>query len=179
MIAKAAMSRFFVALRPDTAAAVRLAAMAEYLAGRCGGRALAAGDLHMTVAFIGERPSDDGARLLALLHGLPVRLPGALLDAIGRFGPALLWSGPSDAPESLAELARSVGQRLDDAAVAYDRRPLQPHLTLVRNARNREATRSAVGPCDAIEVAHWTLALGGTHPAATAPLRYRWYAPSA
>lgn len=179
MIAKTAMSRFFVALKPDVAAAVRLAALAEDLAVRCGGRALAAGDLHMTVAFIGERPADDGAQLLALLQGPPARLPGALLDTIGRFSTALLWSSPSAAPEFLVELARSVGQRLDDAAVAYDRRPLHPHLTLVRSARNREAARSAVGSCNAIEVAHWTLALGGTYPAATPPLRYRWYAPSA
>lgn len=179
MIDSPAMSRFFVALRPDTAAALRLGERAAELAVRCSGRALAAGDLHLTLVFIGERPAYDGTRLLALLDGLPASTPGFMLDAIGRFGPTLLWSGSSATPGFVGGLAQSVRQRLDGAAVAYDHRPLHPHLTLVRNARNREASRSAVGPYDAIEVAHCTLALGGTHPVATPPLRYRWCAPSA
>jgi 2'-5' RNA ligase len=169
-------SRFFIALRPDAAAATRLDGVAAALADRCRGKSLAAGDLHLTLAFIGERAEADAAHLNGLLAGLPGQAPGLSLDTIGRFGPALLWAGPAAAPDWLHALAQSVRERLAAAGVAFDTRPLHPHLTLVRNARDRAAAASLVGACHrAIEVAHWHLALGGSRAAPDDGERYRWY----
>jgi 2'-5' RNA ligase len=179
MIDKTPASRFFVALKPDTAAATRLGQLATELARRCGGRPLAAGDLHLTLAFIGERPVGDGQRLLALLDGLPVLTPGLAFDSIGRFEPALLWAGLASTPGFLDDLARQVRRRLIDSSIAFDHRPLHPHLTLVRNARDREAALAAIGPFTAIESTRCTLMLGGTHPAPAPPLRYHWQTPPA
>ena len=170
-------SRFFVALRPDPASAGRLARLAAGVATRCRGRALAACDLHLTLAFIGELPAAEGARLARLLDGLPANHPGFSLDRLGRFGPALVWIGPARAPDWLGPLARAVGDRLRAGSVGFDERPFKPHLTLVRNARDRAAVEREAGtpaPAGHAWVAHWRLALGGSHPAPSPERRYRW-----
>lgn len=169
-------SRFFVALRPDPVSAARLGQFAAELARRCRGRPLAARDLHMTLAFVGERPVDDAAQLTALLAGLPELQSHALaLDAIGRFGPALLWIGPSAAPDWMRELSDAVRLRLDAGGIAFDRRPLHPHLTLVRNARDRAAADASTGPArPVVIVPRWRLIVGGSHPAPTPLRRYLW-----
>lgn len=179
-MAEPASSRFFIALRPDYRAASRLGKLAADLALRCRGRALAARDLHLTLAFIGERPFADADRLTALLDGLPVTLPGFALDTVGRFGPELLWIGPSALPDWAAELNAAVRDRLRAAEVAFDRKPFNAHLTLVRHARDRAAAERATGPLPpgrAFPVDHWRLLLGGTHPAPTPLRRYFWHRP--
>lgn len=169
-------SRLFVALRPDPVSAARLGRLAAELATRCRGRPLAGRDLHLTLAFVGERHADDAAQLAALLAGLPEQLPHELaLDAIGRFGPALLWIGPSAAPDWMQALSDAVRQRLDAGGIAFDRRPLHPHLTLVRNARDRTAADASTGPArPAVIVPRWRLIVGGSHPAPTPLRRYLW-----
>ena len=171
-------SRFFVALRPDPAAAERLEQLAARLAQACRGKALAAPDLHLTLAFIGERPAGQAEALAALLAGFPESLAGFPLEVLGRFGPSLLWAGPSGRQGQVEALASSLRERLDAAGVEFDRCALHPHLTLVRNARDREAARTAVGPApDIVSVERWQLALGGTHEAPTPQQRYRWHRP--
>src|SRR5262245_51392644 len=49
--------RLFFAIAPDAAARGRLASLAEDVARAAGGRAPRAGNLHLTVAFLGEVPS--------------------------------------------------------------------------------------------------------------------------
>jgi 2'-5' RNA ligase len=172
-----ATSRFFVALRPDVLAARRLGRLAAELGNRCRGRALAARDLHLTLAFIGELPLPEGDRLVALLAGLPERHPGFALDEIGRFGPALLGAGPSEDPPWIAPLVEAVRERLRAGGVRFDTRAFKSHLTLVRNARDRAAVGASAARLDpkrAHPVSEWRLAVGGSHPAPTPERRYLW-----
>lgn len=174
---QAATSRFFVALRPDVLASRHLGRLAAELGARCRGRPLAARDLHLTLAFVGELPLAEGDRLVALLAGLPEHHPGFALDEIGRFGPALLWAGPSEDPPWIAPLVDAVRERLRAGGVRFDARAFKSHLTLVRNARDRAATGAAVTRLDpkrAHPVSHWRLAVGGSHPAPTPERRYLW-----
>lgn len=176
-MAEPSTSRFFVALRPDPIAARRLGKLAAELARQCRGRPLAGRDLHLTLAFIGELPFAEGERLAALLAGLPEGNPGFPLDEIGRFGPALLWAGPTVEPAWLAGLVEAVRARLASAGVSFDRRPFKSHLTLVRNARDRLSVQRAVGrlhPKHAHPVSHWRLIVGGSHPEPGPERRYLW-----
>jgi len=49
--------RLFFALWPDDATRRALAACASAVVAQTGGREVAAGNLHLTLAFIGERPT--------------------------------------------------------------------------------------------------------------------------
>ncbi len=147
------MARFFVALRPDPPASARLARLASDLAACAGGRAMSAADVHLTLAFVGERPLDDADRLHALLEDLAPRWPGLALARLGTFGRGLLWAGPAGAsgtclvdaaaaaapgdaiPRWAAQLADEVRTRLRAAGIGFDARPLHLHATLVRGAR--------------------------------------------
>jgi 2'-5' RNA ligase len=135
--------------------------------------------------FVALRPDPATARrleelalgLAALLDGLPASHPGFALDRLGHFGPALLWIGPAKAPDWLGPLARAVRERLQAGSVPFDKRPLEPHLTLVRNARDRAATERETGnlvPEQHTNVAHWQLTVGRSHPAPSAQQRYLW-----
>jgi 2'-5' RNA ligase len=181
-------ARYFYALRPDADAARQLGALAARLAASLGGRPLAAGDVHLTLVFVGERPVEDEATLASLLDGLAPRWPAMPLAKLGTFGRGLFWAGPAcprGAPEAddadsgppawPAELAAQLQQRLRDAGIAFDERALHLHATLVRGAR-----RDARGPlapfADAlpIESGSWTLALGCSDAGSTPQRRYRW-----
>lgn len=110
-------------------------------------------DLHITLAFIGELPD-------ATLEPLAVSLRQALaracpqtpaphdalvLDRIGSFrGANLTWLGPSDVPAWLTAVADAVRAGLDEAGVAFDRKPFRPHVTIVRGVRLPVAERPAI-----------------------------------
>lgn len=155
--------RFFFALRPDEATAGELAALAQDLARQQGGRALAAEDIHLTLAFIGSRDRADQELLVALLNGLsapsgadgsdsaaaqdiatvPPIGPGPIrLERLGTFGRGLLWIGPpasalpgQDGNGPAGPIADEIRARLRAAGISFDERPLVLHATLVRGAR--------------------------------------------
>jgi len=190
-----AKARFFYALRPDPRAADELGRLAARLAAAIGGRPLAGEDIHLTLAFVGERLADDAAALHALLAGLAPQWPPLALERLGSFGRGLWWIGPTDprgASEAAAlpqagaatgaaprpwpaRLADEVQQRLAAAGIAFDRRPLHLHATLVRGAR-----RDAKGPFPALDEAlpiapvRWSLALGWSDAGSSPQRRYRW-----
>lgn len=178
-------ARYFYALRPDAAAARSLDALAARLAANLGGRSLSAGDVHLTLVFVGERPVEDEATLASLLDGLAPRWPAMPLTRLGTFGRGLFWAGPasprgmpegdSDTPAWPAQLAAQLQQRLRDAGIGFDERALHLHATLVRGAR-RCAGNSLTSFADAlpIESGNWTLSLGCSDAGSTPLRRYRW-----
>ncbi|MFO1301161.1 MAG: 2'-5' RNA ligase family protein [Burkholderiaceae bacterium] len=178
-------ARYFYALRPDAGAARRLGALAARLASSLGGRPMSAGDVHLTLVFVGERPAEDEATLASLLDGLASCWPAMPLTRLGTFGRGLFWAGPANprgAPEGdagtlawPAQLAAQLQQRLRDAGIAFDERALHLHATLVRGAR-RDARNPLPPFADAlpIEPGSWTLALGCSEAGSTPLRRYRW-----
>ena len=190
-----AKARFFYALRPDARAAAELGRLAARLAAAIGGRPLAGEDVHLTLAFVGERPAPDAAALRALLTGLAPHWPPLALERLGTFGRGLWWIGPvvprgadeaatppagastAVAPRPWpARLADELQRRLDAAGFAFDRRPLHLHATLVRGAR-RDAKGPFPGVDDARPIApvRWTLALGWSDAESTPQRRYHWH----
>ncbi len=132
--------RCFIAAWPDQPTRVALGALADEIRVRVGHRrATRIDDLHLTLTFIGALTDDNAsavAAAVAELQFMPFELP---LDTLGFFEEAgVVWAGSGAASEArtpLLELARRSRQVLDRMNVDYDRRPLAPHVTLMRGVR--------------------------------------------
>lgn len=127
-------ARLFFALMPPSAVASRLAAAAagvRYPAGR----RLPAGNLHVTLAFMGalDDPAQDACAAAAA--GVTTGTPFVLdFDHAGWFQRArVAWLGPAQVPPALTALAGALRESLDAAGVAHDRQPFRCHLTIARD----------------------------------------------
>ncbi|MDP3715536.1 MAG: RNA 2',3'-cyclic phosphodiesterase [Burkholderiales bacterium] len=129
--------RLFFALWPDASLRSALAAQAKSLQDECGGRATAASNLHLTLAFLGDI---DGARLseLSRIAAEAANLaPFALiLERIGWWPRQhLVWAAPRDCPPGLQALVETLAGSLRAAAFHTERRRFLPHVTLLRDVR--------------------------------------------
>ena len=107
-----------------------------------GGRPVAADNLHLTLAFLGQQPRARLEELQLLAAGVeqaPFRLH---LDRLGGHR-GTLWLEPAEMPAALGNLARDLQQRLLAAGITLDTRPFRAHLTLLRHAGARPAGASA------------------------------------
>ena len=120
--------RLFIGLQPSPGFREALTVLQTRLrAAGVAGQYLAAENLHLTLAFIGEWPED----VTGLLP--PVEEPFELtLSQAGLFPRAkVLWAGVEPCP-ALDVLARSVRDRLDAAGIPFDRQDFRAHITLAR-----------------------------------------------
>jgi len=146
--------RLFIAA--DLPAGVRdaLAAWGEAAARRDRAlRALAPGTLHVTIAFLGERPPADVDGARAALHAAagaapaPVRLElaGALWLSPRR--PHVLTVAVTDVAGALAGLhARLTGELERRIGFEGEGRPLRPHVTVARVRGGRRPRRRGLEP---------------------------------
>ena len=102
------------------------------------------GDLHLTLAFLGELPPDalpgleDAARAVAAGHR-PFTLRTAGLDGFADARRArVIWLGLEPCPV-LEGLAADLRRALVARGVPFDPKPFRPHLTLARLRRPRPA----------------------------------------
>lgn len=120
--------RLFIGLEPSSAFREALKDLQDRLR-RAGvnGRYLDPGNLHLTLAFIGEWPDDVTAILPPVQEPFPL-----VLSHVGIFQRAhVLWAGVAPS-KALADLAAQVRQRLDSVGIPYDPQPFNPHITLMR-----------------------------------------------
>jgi RNA 2',3'-cyclic 3'-phosphodiesterase len=146
------MARLFFALRPAEPAARALARAAADLAPRIGGRAVPMANIHLTLAFLGDV---DPARIdAARAAGDETR--GAAFDLtlerLGVFRKAgVAWAGSSTVDPALAALQASLAASLQGRGFVLEERPFNPHVTLVRKARQPL-------PQDRFEAVAWRVA---------------------
>ncbi|MET9324221.1 RNA 2',3'-cyclic phosphodiesterase [Streptomyces sp. NPDC003038] len=136
---QAAAVRVFIALAPPDVAKEELArelrpAYAAYPRMRWN----RIEDWHITLAFLGELPIATVSLLRPPLADLAVaRRPLELaLRGGGHFGERVLWSGIGGDLEGLHLLAGEVRAAVEGCGVAFEGRPLRPHLTLARARRD-------------------------------------------
>jgi RNA 2',3'-cyclic 3'-phosphodiesterase len=129
--------RLFFALWPDVATRAALDPLAREIAIETGGRAVAAGNVHLTLAFLGERPAAIVPELCAsvsAIHVLPFRLS---LDAVGCWRKTgIAWLATSEHTPQLLELRRNVIQALATLQIVIDERRFVPHVTLARRCES-------------------------------------------
>lgn len=120
--------RLFIAIEPSPDMIRALTLLQDRLrAAGVTGRYMAPSGLHLTLAYIGEW-QEDVSGLLPEIES-PVSFT---LSRVGVFtGAKVLWAGP-EATETLDGLASLVRRGLDRAGVPYDRKPFNPHITLIR-----------------------------------------------
>ena len=89
-----------------------------------------AGNLHMTLAFIGE--TDRLPEIRKAVQSVKFRPFRLTLSELGNFGD-IVWVG-AKGNQGLAELSRAVREALDAAGIPFDRKDFLPHITLIRRA---------------------------------------------
>lgn len=127
-------ARLFFALWPDPAVRRALARVQARL--DLPGRAVAATQLHITLAFLGGVALEHLPALSAL--GGRVSLPAGTLelDQVGCFPRAeVAWVGPARPTPSLLAFQRDLNARLAAGGFRSERRRWAPHVTLYRNLR--------------------------------------------
>jgi RNA 2',3'-cyclic 3'-phosphodiesterase len=140
--------RLFVALEPPAAVREALAGWARAAVGEDPQLRLVAADaLHLTLAFLGERPAEDVTRLApALARALSGAAPPRDAHALGPLWlaprrPHVLTVGIADPSGRLAALqARVAGACADAVGWEPEARAFRPHVTVARVRRN-ERTR--------------------------------------
>ena len=146
--------RCFIASWPDAAARRALAALTRDLyAANPELQPVAADNLHCTLAFVGAlavpRAAALARRLRRIVEPPDVRRHDDAphvwrLDRLGWFaGPRVLWIGGAD-DAHIAALAQEVRTLLDEAGIAYDRKPFAAHVTLARGLRTPPALPAGV-----------------------------------
>lgn len=126
-------ARLFFALWPDPATRRRLGKTSRPAVRRCGGRPVPERNLHLTLAFLGNVPTE----LLPVIRQAAAGLePPALeleLDRFGHFPRArVAWLGLSDPPPALATFAAQLWAALEPVGLEVEHRPFHPHVTIAR-----------------------------------------------
>lgn len=150
-------ARVFYALLPPPAAQRALGELAAEVARQSHGRAVAAENMHITLAFIGTWAIARTPVLLEAAQevaGKPMRIA---LDTLGAFRRAgIAWIGSSSAATSLMQLQSSLAAALTSGGIAFDdAQPYRPHVTLARRCRG-PYPRGSVQPI-AFDVDRFTL----------------------
>jgi 2'-5' RNA ligase len=127
-------ARLFFALPVAPPLADSLAALGQAMARAGDGRAVPAGNLHVTLAFLGNVHRARIHVLTAVaagLHGLRVTLT---LDTQGTFRRAgVAWIAPREVPAALQALHAALSDALVAAGFALEPRAWRPHVTLARH----------------------------------------------
>lgn len=100
-----------------------------------GVRPVHAGQLHLTLHFLGDVPDAAHAMLPEALAGVPHEPFTIVINGTGVFPPrgrpTVLWAGIADSAP-LAALHAAIGTALESIGVQIERRPYVPHVTLAR-----------------------------------------------
>jgi RNA 2',3'-cyclic 3'-phosphodiesterase len=125
--------RLFFAVWPPAATAVALHAWAETIKVPHEKNPVPAGNIHLTLAFLGEaeaaRAVAAAKRVRGTRHALPIEQARYWKDS------RIVWVGPRETPPALAALVHGLQLELCREEFTLERRPFAAHVTLLRRAR--------------------------------------------
>ncbi len=136
--------RLFFALWPDAATRAALDSLAREVATETRGRAVATDNLHLTLAFLGERPAAMVPDLCASVAAIEVSRFRLSLDDIGCWRKAgIAWLASTESAPQLLALRERVVQALATQRIVIEERRFVPHATLARRIESVIARRLA------------------------------------
>jgi len=126
-------ARVFFALWPEPALRRQLHALAVRYQERCGGSAMRAETLHLTLLFLGEVPRDNIRRLQRQVDALEMAPFSFRLTRIACWRHnRIAYAAPDEEVTPLPALSEALRALTDAAGVEFDRRDFTPHVTLLR-----------------------------------------------
>ena len=103
----------------------------------CDGRRVPPENFHITLCFLGHVTPDQLADICDHVDTIQGSAFDLVLDEPGYFAkPRVFWVGPSRVPDALHDLSHQLRHIASRAGLRIDRRPYQPHLTLIRKCRH-------------------------------------------
>lgn len=139
--------RIFFALWPSSALRRKLHALSLQYWEQCGGRAMRAETLHLTLLFLGvvrRSRADVLRRQIDALEFAPFSF--RLQRIAGWNHNRIAYAAPTEASAPLCYLAARLRILADGAGIAFDRRDFTPHVTLLRNLTQPVVTQPVLLP---------------------------------
>jgi RNA 2',3'-cyclic 3'-phosphodiesterase len=136
-------ARVFFAAWPPPEVQRTLGDIAQRAQEECGGRAVPADNIHLTLVFIGDVSRSRLAELEAL--GATIAAPrfSLVVDRLEYWRHnRILWAGVGECPQALRTLVERLQEPVAAAGFRIERRPYVPHVTLRRDARGASANTS-------------------------------------
>ena len=125
--------RLFFAIYPPVEVQGVLATAANRLRSSCGGRAVPAQRIHLTLAFIGPTPRERLEAIIAAASPVTADPFVLSIDTLGRFRKTgIVWAGCSS-HEAVSAFADTLHIALRQAGCALEVRRYVPHITLLRD----------------------------------------------
>lgn len=135
--------RLFFALWPDDETRIRLARAGRAVGVHCGGRTVPAGNLHLTLEFLGNIPADTVDCLLGCGEAYKGSGFSLSIERVGSFHrTGIVWLGPAEVPPGLTRLHEYLHTRVVECGVVPEERPFRPHVTVMRKARRAPTTET-------------------------------------
>jgi RNA 2',3'-cyclic 3'-phosphodiesterase len=129
------MPRLFFALWPDEDLRSQLALVSEQIPAGCG-RRIPVNNLHITLVFLGNIDDKKTDCIIESARSIGCGKINLTLNRIGWWKKAqVVWFAPSVIPDKLVTLAGNIASSAGDCGIRVDRRPYQPHMTLVRKVK--------------------------------------------
>lgn len=133
-------ARLFFAVWPAPEVQQVLGEIARDAQRECGGRAVPARNIHLTLVFLGDLPRERATSLETIASATRGHRFALTVDRLEYWRHnRILWARATSCPEALQALVARLQDALAGAAFRFDRRPYVPHVTLVRNARRAPA----------------------------------------
>jgi 2'-5' RNA ligase len=101
------------------------------------GRRVPEENFHITLCFLGSVAPEQLSVICDQVDDLRGSAFELVLDQPGYFPrPRVVWIGPTQIPQALSELSCRLGRIASRSGLRIDKRPYQPHLTLIRKCRD-------------------------------------------
>lgn len=128
--------RLFFAIWPPAGAARALALWAQAAQLATGGRRTPEGNIHLTLAFLGQADPAKAIAAARRVQGRAHRLP--IEEARYVRANRMVWAGPREMPPALSALHEKLAMELYREEFILERRLFAAHVTLIRAARRAE-----------------------------------------